>query len=71
MDERMIGSKLHAVCDGLGRLLLTAENVNGIMGAGELLKDLPEASYLLADKAYDAKWFREELKQRGVEPYIP
>ncbi|MDR2432215.1 MAG: IS5 family transposase, partial [Puniceicoccales bacterium] len=65
------GSKLHAVCDGLGRpvrLLLTAGNVNDIVGAGELLKDLPDADYLLADKGYDANWFQEELRRRRVEP---
>jgi hypothetical protein len=26
---------------------------------------------LLADKGYDADWFRKELKQRGVKPCIP
>jgi putative transposase len=70
----VFGSNLHAICDGLGRplrLLLTAGNVNDIVGAGELLKDLPDANYLLADRGYDAKWLREELKQRGVEPCIP
>ncbi|MDR0679635.1 MAG: transposase [Puniceicoccales bacterium] len=65
-----LNSKLHAVCDGLGRpvrLLLIAGNVSDIVGAGELLKDLPEASYLLADKRYDAHWFREGLRQRRVK----
>jgi hypothetical protein len=48
-----LGSKLHALCDGLGRpmrLLLTAGNGNDIVGAGELLKDLPEADYLLSGR---------------------
>jgi IS5 family transposase len=53
------------------RLLLTAGNVNDIVGVKELMKDLPDADYLLADKGYDADWFREELRQRGVKPYIP
>ena len=53
------------------RLLLTAGNVNDIVGAGELLNDLPKADYLLGDKGYDAKWFREGLRQRGVKPCIP
>jgi transposase len=69
-----LSSKLHAVCDDRGRpvrLLLTAGNINDIVGAGELLKDLPEANYLLADKGYDADWFREGLRRRGVEPCIP
>jgi transposase len=73
-SKRGLDSKLHVVCDGSGRpvrLLLTAGNVNDIVGARELLKDLPDADYLLADKGYDADWFREELKQRGIEPCIP
>jgi putative transposase len=35
------------------------------------MKDFPDADYLLADKGYDADWFREELRQRGVESCIP
>jgi transposase len=69
-----LGSKLHAVCDGdvrPGRLLLTAENVSDLVGTRELMKDLPNADYLLADKGYDADWFREELRQRRVKPCIP
>jgi transposase len=49
--------KLHAVCDGDGRparLFLIAGNVNDIVGARELMKDFPDADYLLADKGYDA-----------------
>jgi len=26
---------------------------------------------LIADKGYDAKWVREELRRRGITPYIP
>jgi IS5 family transposase len=36
------------------RLFLTAGNVNDIVGARELMKDLPDVDYLLADKGYDA-----------------
>jgi transposase len=50
---------------------LTAGNVNDIVEAAELLKNLPAAEYLLADKGYDANWFREGLKRRGIEPCIP
>jgi IS5 family transposase len=42
------------------RLFLTAENANDIVGAGELLKDLPKASYLLANRGYDAHCFGED-----------
>ncbi|MDR0715254.1 MAG: transposase [Puniceicoccales bacterium] len=50
-----LGSKLHALCDSLGRpvrLLLTAGNVSDAVGVAELLKDLPKADYSLADKGY-------------------
>jgi putative transposase len=69
-----LNSKLHAVCDGDGRpvrLLLTAGNVNDIEGAAKLLEDFPAAEFVLADKGYDADWFRRELLQRGVMPCIP
>ena len=26
---------------------------------------------LIADKGYDAKWVRDELRNRGITPYIP
>ncbi|MDR0680174.1 MAG: hypothetical protein LBF42_04075 [Puniceicoccales bacterium] len=45
-DKGGLGSKLHAVCDGLGRpvrLLLAAGSVSDIVGAGELLKDLQDS----------------------------
>jgi IS5 family transposase len=50
---------------------LTAGNINDIVEAAELLKNLPAADYLLADKGYDVSWFREGLKRRGIEPCIP
>ncbi|MDR1173605.1 MAG: hypothetical protein LBK24_02315 [Puniceicoccales bacterium] len=45
--------------------------IRDIVRARELLKDLPDADYLLADKGYNTDWFREELKQHRVEPCIP
>ncbi|MDR1457455.1 MAG: transposase [Puniceicoccales bacterium] len=69
-----LNSKLHAVCDGDGhpvRLPLTAGNINDIKGAAKLLEDLPAAEFVLADKGYDADWFRRELLQHDVMPCIP
>jgi transposase len=31
-------------------------------GAAALMNDLPEAKWLLADRGYDADWFREALQ---------
>ena len=32
---------------------------------------LPAARELLADRGYDADWFRDALKARGISPCIP
>jgi transposase len=35
------------------------------------MNGLPEADWLLADKGYDADWFREALIDKGTKPCIP
>jgi len=52
-------------------MLLTAGQVSDYKGAAELLDDLPEAKELLADRGYDANWFREALQGKGIRPCIP
>lgn len=32
---------------------------------------MPKAKELIADRGYDADWFRAVLKQRGITPCIP
>ena len=39
-------------------------------GALSLLSDLPSAKVLLADKGYDADWFRQALEDRGIAACI-
>ena len=36
-----------------------------------LLGSLPKAEWLLADRGYDADWFREALRDKGIKPCIP
>lgn len=36
-----------------------------------MLDSLPNAHELLADRGYDAAWFREALLKRGITPCIP
>ncbi len=36
-----------------------------------MLSTLPPADWLLADRGYDADWFREALLDRGTKPCIP
>jgi putative transposase len=45
--------------------------VSDYKGAEALLDQLPRAKNLLADRGYDADWFRDGLRARGIEPCIP
>lgn len=40
-------------------------------GAAQLLNLLPKAGELLADRGYDADWFRNALLEKGIAPCIP
>ena len=53
------------------RLFLSAGNVSDYIGARALLSSLPDAKWLLADRGYDADWFRNALKERDIQPCIP
>jgi transposase len=53
------------------RFFLTAGQVSDYTGALALLSSLPGAGWLLADKGYDADWFREALQDKGIKPCIP
>jgi len=69
-----LNSKLHAVTDAVGRpirMFLTAGNVSDYTGARALMASLPQADWMLADRGYDANWFRNGLKDMGIEPCIP
>lgn len=69
-----MNTKLHAVTDTSGRpirLFITAGQVSDYTGAMALLSSFPNAEWLLADRGYDADWFREALSERGTRPCIP
>jgi transposase len=62
------------VCDGAGRplvLLLTEGQMSDFNGAALMFDAIPDAKTLLGDKGYDADWFRDALKMRGIKPCIP
>ena len=68
-----LNSKLHAVCDEQGRprvLLLTEGQVSDYKDAATMLEAMPKAPVLIADRGYDADWFRQALRQRGTKPCI-
>ena len=41
------------------------------VGARVLLGNLPNVGWLLGDRGYDADWFREALKDKGIRACIP
>ena len=69
-----MNTKWHAVTDTEGRPLrffMTAGQVSDYTGATALLGSLPKAEWLLADRGYDADWFRVASKDKGIKPCIP
>jgi len=50
---------------------MSAGQVSDYIGAAALLGSLPAAEWLIADRGYDADWFRDALKDKGIKPCIP
>jgi transposase len=69
-----MNTKLHAICDSQGRplnLFVTAGQVSDYIRARAFLSSLPDVDWLLGDRGYDADWFREALKDKGIRACIP
>lgn len=69
-----LNSKLHAVCDGQRRALIMLPSegqMSDYRGAALMLKALPKAKAMLADKGYDADWFRKALADLRITACIP
>ena len=69
-----MNTKLHAVTDIIGRpirFFITAGQVSDFTGVAALMNSLSQAEWLLADRGYDADWFREVLANKGTMPCIP
>ncbi len=52
-------------------MLLSAGQASGYIGARAPLSQILQAGALLADRGYDAGWFRNALIERGIAPSIP
>lgn len=53
-------------------LLLTEGPISDYEGAKYTFEHLPpDAKSLIADRGYDADWYREALQVRGITPCIP
>ncbi|WP_283214618.1 MULTISPECIES: transposase [unclassified Sphingomonas] len=53
------------------RAKVGASGSRDYIGAAALLDELPKAQWLLADRGYDADWFRDALREKGIKPCIP
>ncbi len=66
-------TKIVVLVDALGcliRFLLLPGQRHDVVGVAPLIKDL-SFDALLADKAFDVDWLREELDRRGATAVIP
>jgi transposase len=84
-DRRKPGSKHHILTDAQGiplATLLTAANVNEVTQLLPLVDAVPPVGgkpghprqrpeQLYTDRAYDSEVKRQELRRRGIEPFIP
>ena len=57
-------------------MFLSAGQTSDYIGARVLLSSIPQAGFpqagaLLADRGYDANWFRNALIEKGIAPCIP
>lgn len=49
-------------------MLLSEGQMSDYKGARLIVDALPPAKHLLGDRGYDADWFRDALKDKGIEP---
>ena len=69
-----MNTKLHAVTDAQGRpirFFMSAGQVSDYTSARAMMSSLPMAEWLIADRGYDADWFREALRDKGIRACIP
>jgi transposase len=69
-----MNSKLHALCDGIGRplvLCLSEGQLSDHIGAKLIYPVMPNAKILIGDKGYDSDEFRDALKARKIKACIP
>ena len=52
-------------------MLLSEGQMSDYKGAALMMEALPPAKDMLADRGYDADWFRNALTARGVTPCSP
>lgn len=67
------GSKISLVVDEAGLsvdLRLDSANRHDLYACGKLAEKCPKGSLIVADRGYDASWFRRKLWRKGLKPRI-
>ena len=70
----MKGSKISLVVDEAGLpvdLRVDCANRHDLYACGKLPQNLPKGFFIVADRGYDANWFRRKLWATGLKPRIP
>ena len=70
----MKGSKISLVTDEAGLpfdLRTDSGQRHDLYACGSLVERIPPNSIVVADRGYDAKWFRRKIKKCGSTPKIP
>ena len=68
------GSKISLVSDENGlpvNLRVSPAGQHDLYACGSIHYCIPRNAVLTADRGYDAKWFRQEIRSRGIQPVIP
>lgn len=67
-------TKIHMAVDSYGlpiEFILTGGEVHDSKAAPDLIKNLPDSDYVIADKGYDSELIREIIRNKKAIPVIP
>ena len=67
-----MATKLHAICDSQEsslNLFATAGQASACSGARAMIHSLPKHDWQLGDCGYDADWFHETLRDKGIRAF--
>ncbi len=67
-------SKIHMVVDAFGlpiKFEITGGQIHDSTAADSIIKEMPAADFIIADKGYDKEALREIIREKGSVPIIP
>ena len=67
-------TKMHMAVDSYGlpiHFIVSGGEVHDCKAAPQLVSELPLSEYLIADRGYDSKDLRDQIREKGAIPMIP